>query len=310
MFNPKVSIIIPVYNGANYLREAIDSAISQTYKNIEIIVVNDGSSDNGETEEIALSYGDKIRYFKKENGGSSSALNLGLKMMTGDYFSWLSHDDLYEPNRIEKVVEKIDEELKERQIVICGCKLIDKNGDEIFYPKRAIKGKFDCEQMFELLKKGKMINGCAITIPKCIIDKIGFFDENLVYVNDIDYWYRLIILGGEFIFIDAKLVKTRIHDGQVTVKKANLFKKESKILAKKVFDNLLKNVGKNLDLIYTYMKKAAFDDNMCEVKDAVGELKKYKRFNYCFYMILYCYNFYGKFIRFGKKIYKKVFFKR
>lgn len=310
MFNPKVSIIIPVYNGANYLREAIDSAISQTYKNIEIIVVNDGSSDNGETEKIALSYGDKIRYFKKENGGSSSALNLGIKMMTGDYFSWLSHDDLYEPNKIEKVVEKIDEKSKDRQIVICGCKLIDKNGDEIFYPKKAIKGKFDRKQMFELLKKGKQINGCGITIPKNIIDKVGFFDESLVYKNDIDYWYRLIILGGEFIFIDEKLVKTRIHGEQVTVKKAYLLKKESKILIKKVFDNLLSDIGKNVDLIYTYMKKAAFDNNMYEVKEAVRKLKKDKKFNYCFYIILYSYNFYGKFIRFGKKIYKKIFFKR
>jgi glycosyltransferase involved in cell wall biosynthesis len=77
-FNPKVSIIIPVYNGSNFLKEAIDSAIAQTYKNIEIIVINDGSSDNGATEKIAKSYGDKIRYFKKENGGVATALNLGI----------------------------------------------------------------------------------------------------------------------------------------------------------------------------------------------------------------------------------------
>ena len=106
-FNPLVSIIIPVYNGGNYLAEAIDSALAQTYKNLEIIVVNDGSCDNGKTEEIALSYGDKIRYFRKENGGSSSALNYGIKQMNGEWFSWLSHDDLYYPEKIEKQVNYI-----------------------------------------------------------------------------------------------------------------------------------------------------------------------------------------------------------
>ena len=97
---PLVSIIIPVYNGADYVAEAIDSALNQTYKNIEIIVVNDGSNDNGKTEKIVLSYGEKIRYFSKENGGVSSALNIGIANMKGEYFSWLSHDDMYLPSKI------------------------------------------------------------------------------------------------------------------------------------------------------------------------------------------------------------------
>ena len=74
----KVSIIIPVYNGSNYLKEAIESALAQTYDNVEVLVVNDGSNDGGATEQIALSYGERIRYFKKENGGVASALNVGI----------------------------------------------------------------------------------------------------------------------------------------------------------------------------------------------------------------------------------------
>ena len=87
MYQPKISIVIPAYNASNYLAEAIDSALAQTYPNVEIIVVNDGSKDDGATERIALSYGDKIRYFSKENGGSSSALNTGIANMTGEWFS-------------------------------------------------------------------------------------------------------------------------------------------------------------------------------------------------------------------------------
>ena len=101
-FNPLVSIVIPVYNGSNYLcAGGSNSALAQTYKNIEVIVVNDGSNDKGKTRKIALSYGHKIRYFEKENGGVATALNLGIEKMKGEYFSWLSHDDLYSPRKVE-----------------------------------------------------------------------------------------------------------------------------------------------------------------------------------------------------------------
>jgi glycosyltransferase involved in cell wall biosynthesis len=103
-FTPKVSIVIPVYNGANFLGEAIESAIAQTYANLEIIVVNDGSTDDGETESIAKAYGEKIVYYSKKNGGVASALNYGIEKMTGQFFSWLSHDDLYVRTKVEDQV--------------------------------------------------------------------------------------------------------------------------------------------------------------------------------------------------------------
>ena len=85
---PLVSIVIPVYNGSNFLRDAIDSALAQTYPRVEVIVVNDGSTDGGATEAIAKSYGSRIRYFAKENGHVASALNYGIARMEGEYFSW------------------------------------------------------------------------------------------------------------------------------------------------------------------------------------------------------------------------------
>ena len=98
MKKPKVSIIIPVYNGEDYLEEAIKSALNQTYKNLEIIVVDDGSKDK--TGKICEKYINKIKYLKKENGGVATALNLAIENMTGEYFSWLSHDNLYYKNKI------------------------------------------------------------------------------------------------------------------------------------------------------------------------------------------------------------------
>lgn len=108
MSNPKVSIVIPVYNGANYLKEAIDSALAQDYGNYEVIVVNDGSNDSGETEKIALSYGDKIRYLKKENGGVATALNFAIEKAEGEYVSWLSHDDAYFSNKLSSQIAALN----------------------------------------------------------------------------------------------------------------------------------------------------------------------------------------------------------
>lgn len=101
MKKPLISIVIPVYNGSNYLGYAIDSALAQTYKNIEIIVVDDGSTDGGKTAAVAKSYGNKIRYFHKKNGRVASALNYGISKMKGDWFAWLSHDDIFYPNKCE-----------------------------------------------------------------------------------------------------------------------------------------------------------------------------------------------------------------
>ena len=129
--NPKVSIVIPVYNGSNYLKDAIDSALSQTYNNLEIIVVNDGSNDEGKTKAIAESYGNKIIYLEKENGGASSALNLARKKMTGDYFSWLSHDDMYYPNKISRQVEELQN--YDKKTILFSNLLTDFSGASVGY---------------------------------------------------------------------------------------------------------------------------------------------------------------------------------
>lgn len=131
-FHPMVSIIIPVYNGANYIREAIDSALNQTYDNIEVIVVNDGSRDKGKTEGIALSYGNKIRYYSKPNGGVATALNLGIEKMRGEYFSWLSHDDMYTPEKIAYEVEQLSSYPNRTIVVAEGFQIVDANGNYLY----------------------------------------------------------------------------------------------------------------------------------------------------------------------------------
>ncbi len=212
IFNPLVSIVIPVYNGSNYMREAIDSALNQTYQNIEVLVINDGSSDEGKTREIALSYGDKIRYFEKENGGVSTALNLGIREMKGDYFSWLSHDDVYYPDRIEKQIKFLCENNKKEILLYSDYDLIDNNSKII--------NTFNV-QHFEPFRICLLaiwpVNGCTTLIKKNILKATGLFKENAKYSQDYYLWFKLA-KDYKFIHIKEKLIKSRIHEEQGTLK--------------------------------------------------------------------------------------------
>ncbi|MFD2442721.1 glycosyltransferase [Bacillus sp. CGMCC 1.16607] len=209
-YQPKVSIIIPVYNGSNYLKEAIDSALAQTYKNIEVIVINDGSNDNGKTERIAMSYENKIRYINKPNGGVASALNVGIQEMKGEYFSWLSHDDVYYPTKIEKQIHYIfDNDLK-KTIIYTDYDLIDETSKVIGkYKAPYIKHS---QLQIELLKSHP-IHGCTLLIPKLCFMVVGLFNEKLKTTQDYDMWFRLTY-KFEFHHVPLSLIKSRQHSEQ------------------------------------------------------------------------------------------------
>ncbi len=214
MRNPKVTIVIPVYNGANYLKYAIDSALMQTYKNLEILVVNDGSSDNGKTERVAKSYGDNITYIYKENGGVSTALNLAIEKMTGEYFSWLSHDDTYEPNKVEAEINYLKDRglLHKKTIVYSDYYLIDVHGQVL---SEAIKNHDELVEKPEYaLLKGN-INGLSLLIPKSAFDEHGGFDTSLKATQDYELW-RKMAKTYDFIHVPELLVSTRSHAKQVT----------------------------------------------------------------------------------------------
>jgi glycosyltransferase involved in cell wall biosynthesis len=197
-FQPKVSIVIPVYNGAEFMREAIDSALAQTYPHIEVIVVNDGSRDDGATREIALSYGDRIRYFEKENGGVSSALNLGIRNMTGDYFSWLSHDDVYLPDKVLTSVRYLESFAdRERVIAFCGSSHINVRSEVIreeverFERDRTYTGR----EVLRHLLVNHMMNMCCMLIPRTAFEECEPFHEGLRYNQDALMLYRIFSAG-------------------------------------------------------------------------------------------------------------------
>jgi glycosyltransferase involved in cell wall biosynthesis len=211
--NPKVSIVIPVYNGANYLAAAIDSALDQTYNNIEVIVVNDGSSDQGATRAIAQSYGDRIKYYEKANGHVASALNFGIRHMSGEYFSWLSHDDLYYPDKVASEVEALTA-LESQKTVVYGDHAVFSNSpdeaSEIRLPH------VPPEQFRYFLTTLNVLHGCTLLVPRSAFEECGLFNERLRTTQDYDLWFRLAE-QYRFVHVPKLLVKARQHAEQGTI---------------------------------------------------------------------------------------------
>lgn len=232
-YEPRVSIIIPAYNASDFLAEAIDSALSQTYPNIEIIVVNDGSEDDGATARVALSYGDMIRYYEKENGGSSSALNYGISVMTGEWFSWLSHDDVYYPDKVEEQIKCINsldvdflnaDELQ-RHVFVAPADLINGSGSiiqrfskkKIVDSNKIINSKDGNARLIAEPIQGRF-HGCSCLIHKKAFETVGYFDERLKLLNDMDLWFRFYSKGYCIHYIPKVLVKGRVHANQISNK--------------------------------------------------------------------------------------------
>lgn len=279
MKNSKVSIIIPVYKGANFLAEAIDSALAQTYDNIEVIVINDGSPDDGATERVALSYGDKIKYFYKENGGVSTALNLGIEKMSGDYFSWLSHDDLYHKDKIKIQMEKV---LNETDIPLCTYRLIDEDGDVIknFNLEHNVRteGRKNNVEILSEIAENKKIVFLGMLVPKSVFDDVGLFKVGMKYMQDTEMIYRILQHKKyNWVCHNDILFSNRVHKGQITNQIPHEFYKDKKEVlayqAQSVFD---KDLG--IDFQKALICLCAMENEVEPMRKLIYDLKGKKQF--------------------------------
>ena len=320
LYQPKVSIVIPAYNASNYLADAIESALSQTYGNYEIIVVNDGSRDDGKTAEVAARYAGKIRYFEKENGGSSSALNCGIQQMTGEWFSWLSHDDLYYPDKLEKQIRLMNslnlfaEELK-GYVFFGGSDLIDADGKFIRKTDaktnekigRFVNGVLGNEYLVAEPTRFNF-HGCSCLVHRSAFEKVGCFDERLRLLNDIDMWYRLYTQGFIVRYVPESLVMGRVHSKQISRAIGYSYHNpEQDMFWERTRNWLLKNHSDKPELLFAYAKNAYMKtrnidgDIICReiIKLDLHYGKKLKR-------VKCCYQLYAKMRNAAKQLYLKV----
>ena len=206
---PLVSIVIPFYNCA-YVQHAIESALNQSYPNVEVIVVNDGSTRHA--EKIRPYFG-RIVYLEKPNGGTGSALNAGIAHASGHYFTWLSSDDVYDR---EKVAKQVAFMRKNGATVSYGAYYsIDSNHNRIggkigiSYPNKL--------QFVKTMQRGCFINGCTVMLEMSVFKEVGLFNEALKYTQDYDLWMR-VLQKHDFYYMDEPLVHYRVHEEMGTKK--------------------------------------------------------------------------------------------
>jgi len=211
--NPLISVILPSYNQAEYLKEALDSIIAQTYTNWEAIVINDGSKDN--TEEIMHEYAKKdkrIKAFSKPNGGITSALNAGLEKAKGDFFCWLSSDDLFYPEKLELQIKEFNNLDDSFALVYGSFDILNHEANTVDaqpFQQSLVPG---CE--FPEAFKFDFIDGCTIMIRMNVMREVEGFNPSIVHSQDMELWVRLASYGYKFKIIPHKLTIRRVHEAQ------------------------------------------------------------------------------------------------
>jgi glycosyltransferase involved in cell wall biosynthesis len=207
----KVSVIIPNYNYARFVGEAIESVISQTYPNIEIIVVNNGSTDN--SLEILKEFGDRIYLVNQKNLGQSGARKSGLSKATGDFIAFLDADDIWEPQKIEKQLLLFS---PRTELVYCGIRRFSENSKKrvsIYLPR--FRGS--CASAF-VNQPGVsvVLSGESTAIfTRALLEKVGGFDPELNSAAGWDFFRRCSKFTN-FDFVPEVLVNYRIHDSNMS----------------------------------------------------------------------------------------------
>ena len=214
-----VSIVIPVFNAEKYLEECINSALDQTYKQIEIIAVNDGSTDN--SLKILNTFADRITIISRSNGGTASALNTGINAMKGEWFKWLSTDDALYPFAIEELILEANKlENKKKNILYSNYDIINSEGKKI---KQFIEPNYNQLNFFDfnvILLEHYIGNGTTSLIHKSALDEYGVFDETIGFAEDYELWLRFCLIYNCRLHLVPKiLARYRVHDTQLSEKK-------------------------------------------------------------------------------------------
>jgi glycosyltransferase involved in cell wall biosynthesis len=223
---PKISVITPSYNQANFIERTIESVLNQNYPNLEYIVIDGGSTDG--TLEILRKYDTKIIWKSEKDKGIADAINKGLRLAAGEIVAYINSDDLYEMETLKRVGEFFKENLQ--VMWICGkCRIVRENGREFYRPITWFKNLWLKRYGYNKLFIINFISQPAVFWRRKIIEEIGFFNCNLNFAMDYEYWVRI---GEKYkpAIINEYLACFRIHPkAKGTMNYSKQFKEELNI---------------------------------------------------------------------------------
>jgi glycosyltransferase involved in cell wall biosynthesis len=212
---PKVSVIIPCYNYADYLKICLQSVLAQTFQDFEIIVVDDSSTDH--TPEVVKDFSDpRLRYVRHEkNLGPAAAFNTGINLAQGKYITVIGADDVMMPDNIAVKVD-ILEHYPDIGLVHSNAELIDESGRILgkAHSRRCFDRVQKRSSFNDLLLNGNFIVASSVFVPKRCYEKVGLYDPDLTHSEDWDMWLR-IAYHYDFAYLDSCLIQYRVHDNSL-----------------------------------------------------------------------------------------------
>jgi len=226
-----ISVVIPSYNRREFLKRSIDSAINQTKKPLEIIVVDDGSTDG--TETMIKSDYDFVKFIKQKNKGVSAARNIGIKVSIGEWICFLDSDDEWKKDKLEKQINAMKSNpgykfFHSNEIWI-------KNGLRINQKKKHKKYGGD---IFDKCLDMCRISPSSVMIDKTVFDEVGNFNENLVVCEDYELWLRICDKYRVFFIDEPLIIKYGGHQGQLSYSIESIENHRIKALEYLILENL------------------------------------------------------------------------
>ncbi len=207
--NIMISIVIPLYNKEVYIRKTIENVLEQTYKNFELIIVDDGSTDN--SVEIVNSFNDnRICLVKKENGGVSSARNVGIKQAKYEYIAFLDADDTWLPTHVEELVNLINDFGNVSDVFATNFARKYDDGRIVPNRKESDLQRGIINNYFEIIRKEIIIHTSSVCIKKEKLLQVGGFDERLSRGEDLDLWFK--VCKDSFVAYNPKVTSLYLQD--------------------------------------------------------------------------------------------------